>query len=152
MPRGAPFFKVVCFVTMRILVPVLLLGAYLAGSAQSPEKSNAGCGPAGTAHIRTTLYFGLNHPTGTVSESQWRAFLGREVTPRFPDGLTVWEADGQWKRPDGRIARERAKVMLLVHNDSPAVRERLGEVVGAYKRAFQQESVMWESAAVCAAF
>jgi hypothetical protein len=74
------------------------------------------------------------------------------VTPRFPQGLTVWEADGQWRRPDGRIGRERAKVLLLVHDDTPEVRVALGAIVTMYKRSFQQESVLWETARVCAAF
>jgi hypothetical protein len=102
--------------------------------------------------MRTTLYFGLTHRSGNVTESQWQAFLRNEVTPRFPQGLTVWEANGQWRRSDGRIARERAKVLLLVHDDTPPVRAALTAIVGAYKSTFQQESVLWETARVCAAF
>jgi len=78
--------------------------------------------------------------------------LARGRHTRFPDGLTVWEARGQWRRPDGRIGRERAKILLLVHEDTPAVRAALGELVTRYKRAFEQESVLWETARVCAAF
>jgi hypothetical protein len=102
--------------------------------------------------MRTTLYFGLTRPTGTVSEKEWQAFLREQVTPRFPHGLTVWEANGQWRRPDGRIGRERSKVLLLIHDETPAVREALGAVIAGYKRAFEQESVLWESARICATF
>jgi hypothetical protein len=87
-----------------------------------------------------------------VSEGQWKNFLRHEVTPRFPDGLTVWEASGQWRKPDGHIEREKAKVLLLVHEESPEIRAALGNIVASYKRSFQQESVLWESARVCAAF
>ena len=45
--------------------------------------------------IRTTLYFGLSRPKGSVSELDWQIFLRDEVTRRFPDGLTVWQAEGQ---------------------------------------------------------
>ncbi len=110
------------------------------------------CGPAGTAHVRTTLYFGLTRPTGRVSEEEWRTFLRQQVTPRFPDGLTVWEAQGQWRRSDGRVARERSKVLLLVHDDTAVARATLGELVTAYKQRFEQESVLWESSSVCATF
>jgi hypothetical protein len=106
----------------------------------------------GTAYTRTTLYFGLSRPTGIVSERQWRAFLREQVTPRFPTGLTVWKANGQWKRQDGHIVREPAKVLLLVHEESPASDAAIGEIITAYKHAFQQESVLWETARVCAAF
>jgi Protein of unknown function (DUF3574) len=108
------------------------------------------CGSIGSAFVRTTLYFGLTRPAGTVTEREWGTFLRAHVTPRFPDGLTVWEAAGQWRRPDGRIVRERSKVLLLVHDDTPATREALGMLVSAYKRMFDQESVLWESSMVCA--
>jgi hypothetical protein len=110
------------------------------------------CAPLGLPFLRTTLYFGLARPAGSVSEGQWRSFLREEVSPRFPQGLTVWEADGQWRQPDGRIGRERAKVLLLVHEDTPEVRKSLAALVGRYKSLFQQESVLWETAPVCAAF
>jgi hypothetical protein len=118
--------------------------------AQQPTFSP--CGPAGTAHVRTTLYFGLTRPSGRVSEDEWRTFLRQQVTPRFPDGLTVWEAQGQWRRSDGRISRERSKVLLLVHDDTALARATLGELVTAYKQRFEQESVLWESSSVCATF
>lgn len=101
---------------------------------------------------RTTLYFGLARPAGMVSETEWQAFLSNEVTPRFPDGLTVWEADGQWRRPYGSIGRERAKVLLIVHDEKPATLAALGSLVATYKQKFTQESVLWENARVCAAF
>jgi hypothetical protein len=87
-----------------------------------------------------------------VTESEWRSFLRRHVTPSFPDGLTVLEAQGQWRRADGRIERERSKVLLLVHDDSARARATLGELVATYKRMFEQESVLWESSLVCATF
>jgi len=147
---------------MRTLTPVVLTVIYIAGTALAPTRAgqvatvgNAerACGPLGTPYMRTSLYFGLRQRgSGTVSEGQWQAFLRKEVTPRFPDGLTVWEADGQWRRPDGRIGRERAKVLLLVHEDTAEVRIALATLVVGYKREFQQESVLWETVPVCAAF
>jgi hypothetical protein len=110
------------------------------------------CGASGTPFTRTTMYFGLAKPFGTISENQWQKFLRDKVTPRFPDGLTVWEANGQWRGATGRISRERAKVLLLVHSESPEVRAAIMAIIADYKRAFQQESVLWETAPVCAAF
>ncbi len=50
------------------------------------------------------MYFGVGEETGVgdrpqdqpISEERWRAFLDKEVTARFPDGLTVFDAYGQW--------------------------------------------------------
>ena len=110
------------------------------------------CMPLGRAYTRTTLYFGLNEPKGTVSERQWQAFLRDQVTPRFPNGLTVWNARGQWKGQDGRITREPAKVVQLHHQPSPEADASIRAIITAYKGQFQQESVLWETSPVCAAF
>ena len=109
------------------------------------------CGAASAPQIRTTLYFGLTRPKGAVSELEWQIFLRDEVTKRFPDGLTVWEAQGQWRTPAGSIDHERTKVLLLVHPDSPQARQSVREVITSYRRLFEQESVLWESARVCGA-
>jgi hypothetical protein len=107
--------------------------------------------PSAAPQIRTTLYFGLSRPKGSVSELEWQIFLRDEVTKRFPEGLTVWQAEGQWLTPAGSIDREQSKVMLLVHSDTAAARQSVQEVIHAYRKAFEQQSVLWESARVCIA-
>jgi hypothetical protein len=107
------------------------------------------CGSASAAQMRTTLYFGMTRPTGAVSELEWQMFLRDEVTKRFPSGLTVWEAQGQWQSSKGHIDQERSKVLLLVHPDSPASRDSILDVIKTYRKAFDQESVLWETARVC---
>ena len=109
------------------------------------------CGAASAPQLRTTLYFGLQRPNGAVSELDWQLFLRDEVTKRFPDGLTVWDADGQWREPKGDIGHERAKVLLLVHPDTPAARAAVQAVIESYRKMFEQQSVLWESAHVCVA-
>ena len=108
------------------------------------------CGSS-AAQIRTTLYFGLSRPKGAVSELEWQIFVRDEVTKRFPDGLTVWEAEGQWLTPAGSIDREQSKVLLLVHGDTPAARQSVQAVIQAYRTTFEQQSVLWESSRVCVA-
>jgi hypothetical protein len=122
----------------------------IAGQAAPPAQSE--CGSLGTPLAQTTLYFGLNRKSGTVSEGEWKAFLRDQVTTRFPQGFTVWEANGQWRKADGRIARERSKVLLLVHDESPELRKNVADIINTYKRMFEQESVLWETARVCASF
>ena len=108
------------------------------------------CGTASGAQLRTTLYFGLGRPKGTVSELEWQLFVRDEITPRFPSGLTVWDAEGQWQS-QGSVGHERTKVLLLVHPDTPAAQESVQAVISRYRKAFEQESVLWETAGVCAA-
>src|ERR1051325_10104773 len=54
------------------------------------------CGSA-TLQLRTTLYFGGARPKGSVSKLEWQLFLGDEVTPLLPTGMTVWDAEGKWR-------------------------------------------------------
>ena len=108
------------------------------------------CGAASSVQLRTTLYFGLGRPKGTVSELEWQLFLRDEVTTRFPEGLTVWDAHGQWRQSGGDIGTERTKVLLLVHADSSKARDAVQAVITRYRKAFEQESVLWETARVCA--
>ena len=109
------------------------------------------CGGSSASQVRTTLYFGLARSKGSVSELEWQIFLRDEVTRRFPDGLTVWEAEGQWRTTAGSIDHEQSKVLLLVHPDTAAARQSVQSVIEAYRTAFDQESVLWESARVCVA-
>ncbi len=140
--------------TVGILSLVFSLGV-LAGTvlttgvkAQQPALDSQ-CGSAASPQLRTTLYFGLARPKGAVSELEWQIFLRDQVTTRFPEGLTVWEAEGQWRGPNGVVSHERSKVLLLIHADTPAARAAVQEVIGRYRRAFQQQSVLWETARVC---
>jgi Protein of unknown function (DUF3574) len=109
------------------------------------------CGVTSAAQVRTTLYFGLARPKGSVSELEWQLFLRDEVTRRFPEGLTVWAAEGQWRSAAGSIDHEQSKVLLLVHPDTAAARQSIQGVIEAYRKTFEQESVLWESARVCVA-
>src|SRR6185295_13718600 len=97
------------------------------------------------AQVRTTLYFGSARPKGSVSELEWQLFLRDEVTTRFPEGLTVWDAEGQWRAPKGTIEHERSKVLLLVHPDTGPARQSVQDVIDRYRKAFDQQSVLWET-------
>lgn len=121
---------------MRVLSIGVMVGVFgaglLTGSAfgargdVSNDTQRAGadvsCGATSKAQVRTTPYFGLARPKGSVSELEWQVFLRDDVTSRFPDGLTVWKAQGQWKQADGVTAHERSKVLLLVRPDTPTAR------------------------------
>jgi hypothetical protein len=89
------------------------------------------------------LLFGRGLGTrADASETAWKHFVAHEVTPRFPDGLTITNATGQWHDPaSGKIVREpskRVEIVLPGHADDEA---RLDAVVAAYKRRFHQHSV-----------
>lgn len=111
--------------------------------------------------VRSELYFGVGQEQGasvreqadTISEAQWRAFLDREVTPRFPDGLTVLDAYGQWLfRGDAAPNRLRTKVLVVLHEDTPARRADIEAIRLAWKQATRHQSVLWSRQPVDVSF
>jgi hypothetical protein len=148
--------RLIRLLTVVALAVTLAAGFVAGGHWQAPLRAQGfnvtmDCGVSSAPQIRTTLYFGLSRPKGSVSELEWQIFLRDEVTSRFPDGLTVWQAEGQWLSPVGSIDREQSKVLLLVHADSATARQSVQAVIQSYRKAFDQQSVLWESARVCVA-
>ena len=118
--------------------------AQLHGDAARPAEAGG--------WVRSELYFGVGEETGpsareqtdVISEAQWRAFLDKEVTPRFPDGLTVFDAYGQWLfRGAPEPNRLRTKVLVILHEDSPQRRNDIEAIRLAWKQATKHQSVLW---------
>ena len=112
------------------VVPAAALAIALAGCAAVHRHA---CPGGDRLSVQDSLYFGTAKPTGVVTPEEWTEFLRSTVTPRFPDGLTVWEASGQWRGADGAIVREASHVLTLIHPDDAASEEAVLEIVAAYK-------------------
>ncbi|HZC56229.1 MAG TPA: DUF3574 domain-containing protein [Xanthobacteraceae bacterium] len=100
------------------------------------------------------LLFGrdVGHKLG-VSESAWARFVDREMTPRFPDGLTVTDAQGQWRNSGNRtVVREPSKRVEIVLPGADEDDARLDAVVAAYKRNFHQQLVVVIVRPACVSF
>jgi len=102
----------------------------------------------------TQLFFGLSvKGRGPVTRREWTAFVRQNVTPRFPAGFTVYEAEGQWLDPVSHAAvRENSKVMIIAAEDTAEVRTKIAEVSDLYRKAFHQQSVGVITRRECAAF
>ena len=93
------------------------------------------------ASVSDRLYLGRSIAGGgTVTDTDWDAFLREEVTPRFPDGLTIWRAQGQWRHANGSVADEPVMVLEVVHSRDGAA--DVMAVARAYRRSFRQEAVL----------
>lgn len=111
------------------------------------------CPPGGRERLVAELLFGRNVGARVgVSEAAFRRFVDREVTPRFPNGLTITDSHGQYRHSDGRLVREPGKVVMIVLDEEARDLPRLAEVAAAYRRRFAQESVGIMTRRACVAF
>ena len=117
-----------------------------------PLTAAPSCQGQAHAMARLELLFGTARPTGDViTEEQWTAFLDAEVTPRFPAGLTVLEGTGQWRGRTG-VDRERSNVLIIWYEPTARADQQIEAIRTAYKRRFDQESVLRVDSVSCVSF
>ncbi len=124
--------------------------AWLAACTAPDPCRDAGAQQA----LVATLLFGLDVPgRGAVTDTEWAGFMRDTVTPRFPDGLTVLDGNGQWRDPaTGRIAAAPSRVVIIATRDAASAPDRLHEVADDYRKKFHQQSVGILLSPTCAAF
>ena len=100
------------------------------------------------------LMFGRNIGSRLgVNEADWSRFVDREIVSRFPNGLTMFNAAGQWRdEATNKIVRERSKVVQIILPGQVEDIARLNEIVAAYKRRFKQHSVVMIVRPSCVSF
>lgn len=140
------------------ILPAALLALTLAGCSYrdpqpplsqktAPTLSGDAAHPGKTSGwVDTKLYFGLgpaDDPAKGVSEAQWRAFLDREVTTRFPDGLSVVDVYGQWQGAKQTTPeRLRSKMLIVDYPDSPENQAKVDAIRAAWKKMTGDQSVL----------
>jgi hypothetical protein len=136
---------------LRRQVPLLVLLMLLVSAcASSPAavRCQAGERPA----LVESLYFGAAKPNGVVTDNEWDSFVAKEIAPRFPDGFTIWPAEGEWRSADGGVVRERSHVLQVITFDDPSATAKLKSIIEAYELTFQQEAVMRIRSESCVSF
>ena len=129
-------------------IAIVFLVLFVSGCA---DFGLGGCSSDLAPMTKAELFFGLSIKGGgsealEVSEADWQRFVDAEITPRFPEGLTVEDALGQWKGANGPI-HERAKHLIIVLPRTEGA--KLDAIRTAYKNRFHQESVLLIQSNVC---
>lgn len=142
--------------TSKTLLPAAILLLLFAGPVHFPSRSAADAqatlqgDPAhpGHAHgwVDTRLYFGLgaaDQPGVGITEARWREFLDKEVTSRFPDGLSVIDVYGQWQGKHAKVPeRIRSKMLVIDYQESPGNHAKIDAIRSAWKRTTGDQSVL----------
>jgi hypothetical protein len=121
---------------LMIFLCITLYAGYAIGTAK--QQSDTAHPAVTNGWVDTRLYFGLgpaDQLTQGVSEKAWRDFLDKEVTPRFPDGLSVLDVYGQWKdKKETTPERLRSKLLVIDHPDTTENRAKIDAIRNAWKR------------------
>lgn len=142
--------------------PILSILTVLAFAGGLPADAKEGgfsiapgftCPADAASMARLELYFGMSRAGGPeVTDAEWFDFVGREVTPRFPDGLTILSGYGQWRNSEQVIVRELSRLVIILYRPSADAEARIEAIRTAYKAAFRQDSVMRIDSASCVSF
>jgi hypothetical protein len=127
----------------------LACAAWIAGLSGAASAQTLSCTPPQKPVLDVEFLLGR----GKASDAHWRQFLAREVTPRFPDGLTVYEATGQWRDPQRKVVvRERSRVLRIIITADELANDKIAAVAAVYKKQFAQKSVGIVTRPACASF
>jgi hypothetical protein len=145
-PAGCPYKSFHFILFVLILVNVTACATAKAGR---PAPRQLDQFPAtniplyGKLLVKTELIFGLSKPDGgIISEAEWQKFLDESITPKFKEGLTVLNADGQYQTSSGEVAKEKSKIVILLYENSKEMDASIEAIRSSYKQLFQQESVL----------
>ncbi|HEU0062022.1 MAG TPA: DUF3574 domain-containing protein [Hyphomicrobiaceae bacterium] len=127
-------------------------GTLTAWRAVPPGEGASTCRPGTAQMARFELLFGTGRKgAAAVGEVEWQGFLDGEVTPRFPDGLTVLTGYGQWRSGDG-LRKEGSRLLLIWVARATANEAKIEAIRTAYKARFAQESVLRADGLSCVSF
>ncbi|WP_233453426.1 DUF3574 domain-containing protein [Gluconobacter thailandicus] len=93
--------------------------------------------------LQIRMMFGQTRPGGLpITDSEWQDFMTKEITPRFPSGLTVFNADGQWMNTVTHIVgREPSRILWVVVPADKNLQHNLRAIQAAYRQQFSQQAV-----------
>ena len=135
----------------RILLALLILAGFVLAACS--ETGSAACPEDSDPFVKYELFMGRNTTDGdVVDDEDWDSFLAETVTPRFPDGLTVLDAQGQWRDSEGRILKEQSTILVILAPPGDKGLRLIDEISDEYKVRFKQESVLQVIGETCVSF
>lgn len=142
MMRVRTFSTILCFICLTLV-----------GCQTTEFKDRDSDSEESSPWLRTELYFAIGliprdeveSTTDSLGEGKamWEDFLDNTVTPLFPDGLTVFDAVGQWL--SDRFEKPphlETKVLVILHPDTEEANEKIEKIREAFLKLTGQQSVL----------
>jgi len=135
------------------VIAAALAGCATTSATTEPRRMVVDCPVGHEARTTAKLFFGRNiGDRPGVTDADFSKFVDDEITPRFPDGLTVLDGGGQWRGPSDVLIRESSKIVFLILPKAEPGAPRLNAVRDAYKTRFKQDSVLLITQPACVSF
>lgn len=140
-----------------VVLGIGLMTACASRAAEVGGPNHISCDAPLQPHLRVDLYTdrsNRNAPSGRLTDDEWKRFVEEVLVKHFPDGGTVLENSGWWRRPNGTTFHGlgRTLIMLIPLNEVQSDRSAVRTVISEIKRRYGPSSVGWEEDWVCAAF
>jgi hypothetical protein len=145
--RQMPMTSIAKLLCGLLVAASVVVGPQVEAQTASATLKGDTAHPAHAVHwVDTRLYFGLgpaDDPAKGVSEAAWREFLDKEVTPRFPAGLSVMDIYGQWQgKGEAAPERIRSKVLIIDYAATAGNAAKIEAIRAAWKLKTGDQSVM----------
>lgn len=140
---------------LRLVLCSFLLLVVSTGCASQPSLvKNETNAVSDSLWTKEELYFGMDIPNGgTISEEEWNTFVASEITPRFPDGITILNGLGQYRYQTDTITKEPTKIVVIFFREHVEEQEKaIDGIISLYKQQFHQESVLRATSRVSVKF
>lgn len=111
-----------------ILAVCLVVLCVLPARAQTVESSEG-------AWYRIHLGTGVGDKA--VSRDLLKSFIDLQITPQFPNGLTVIDARGQWKSEEYGVIRERTIIIDIRCPDTEESGAKIADIAKGYVERFK---------------
>jgi hypothetical protein len=142
-----------CRLAFALALGLVAFGLFALGLADGARAQSIQCAIGKPQQVAELMFGRKIGGRIAVSEAAWTRFVDREITPRFPDGLSIVDARGQWRdQAHKTIVHEPSKLVQIVLPGRPEDGRRLAEIAAAYKKKFHQQSVAVIVRPACVAF
>lgn len=84
------------------------------------------------------MHFGMGLGTNAITPELFTQFIDKQVMPRFPEGLTVTVARGQWNSPQVGVIREKTAIVDIQGDGSEECKEKIKAIAEAYTKRFKK--------------
>jgi hypothetical protein len=94
--------------------------------------------------VQTELYFGLSQNDGKIiPDSSWNTFVKEYVAKTFSQGFTILTSEGRWFDEQSKQTQaEPSHVIISINKMNRHLSQNIDSLRNAYKKLFQQESVL----------